>query len=800
MKHNFIKQTICLVAFASLSFTILSQEIVVHNLVLCQNDASPQNVTLDPSNDLNGFNVTGLFQNCLCLPGTIATDYCYQKIKELNPQVLRFPSGAESKFMNLLGDTQDYTGSGCADSWSLAQVDVNGYGFIPEEIKCYLLNNFSCASHAACYGINADYTAAYDEYIGSYNFITHTCPTYDSEVCRQIFNDHTPYIDRFITLIQELQSDGIDPKVIYVANIHTATPDYNVDVIDYLIANGVNVTGVELGNEEYSAKNNTGYLYTNFTSYRNFIKPYISAIRNYNSTIKIAVTAAPPGNITYNGDYVYPTTSRNRYNNWNNSMGSNYTFDWPSPGIDAWDANVVHIYVEEKMFNTAMNNLYTSYFDNCPNEEITFSEELDEAYLPLEDGSFDLRWDEHEFLFDYDDNGEGIEQFISLYNSSLQLGGSNDNNLWITEYNAKSISKTPLCSLTPVNVDFLNTYAQSSLLFNWIMRNIDISEIDLPTNTSLEYNTVQNLLGANLALIQTIGSLDQLDPDPYDAALDANYFDDEFRLRSGYYPFLYTSEIFADDLIRVKANAYIEAPGSPPGASILYLYTYVKPDLSEIYYFFNTNHVGSTIVQLMSNPFQCKDEGYVWSTQCTPFNSCGYDAEIQGYDYMSTKYVSYIDAKNVYSTAGSATIFKENDFYNTNIPEFEIYGKETTFTGNTWTIPDLSIGYIRCPLYDACPGVGWDCFKQEIEESNDQSLVIFPNPTRGEITVSNVELKNSYLIQITSAAGEILKTEKIDSENSNNFVIDLNEYCSGVYFISINSAQKNWNGKVILIK
>ena len=72
-----------------------------------------------------------------------------------------------------------------------------------------------------------------------------------------------------------------------------------------------------------------------------------------------------------------------------------------------------------------------------------------------------------------------------------------------------------------------------------------------------------------------------------------------------------------------------------------------------------------------------------------------------------------------------------------------------------------------------------DCLT--IEEEIGQSINLYPNPTGGEITVTTGDL-HSGTIQIKDIVG---KTIAMISFNSNNFVVDLNQYqANGTYFVT----------------
>lgn len=88
-------------------------------------------------------------------------------------------------------------------------------------------------------------------------------------------------------------------QVLFVANIHYASPNEVKEQVQFLKDQGVNIVGVELGNEEYSKGNFwlagdpliEGPIAV--TNYLNAIAPYKTAIQAVLPTVPFAVTAAP---------------------------------------------------------------------------------------------------------------------------------------------------------------------------------------------------------------------------------------------------------------------------------------------------------------------------------------------------------------------------------------------------------------------------------------------------------------------------------------------------------------------------
>ena len=149
-----------------------------------------------------------------------------------------------------------------------------------------------------------------------------------------------PYIDMLIYLNSLLV---YKPVVIYMVNVINETPENEVAAINYLISSGVNVVGVELGNEMYGK--------TLFEAYEFMCLPFISAIRAYSSSMQISMPMGPAG-------------YTNRHKRWNKALSAAI-----KNGLDI-DAVVPHIYYNVEKEGDASE--YTQgYLSTNPNFEIT---------------------------------------------------------------------------------------------------------------------------------------------------------------------------------------------------------------------------------------------------------------------------------------------------------------------------------------------------------------------------------------------------------------------------------------------
>ncbi|MFT6244963.1 MAG: hypothetical protein ACJAXI_001732 [Crocinitomicaceae bacterium] len=70
-----------------------------------------------------------------------------------------------------------------------------------------------------------------------------------------------------------------------------------------------------------------------------------------------------------------------------------------------------------------------------------------------------------------------------------------------------------------------------------------------------------------------------------------------------------------------------------------------------------------------------------------------------------------------------------------------------------------------------------------LEETVNESVAIYPNPTSGDVAISWEE--DVQFIEITDATGKLL--DHVNVENLNETLVDLSSYSNGVYFVHVNS-------------
>jgi len=98
----------------------------------------------------------------------------------------------------------------------------------------------------------------------------------------------------------------------------------------------------------------------------------------------------------------------------------------------------------------------------------------------------------------------------------------------------------------------------------------------------------------------------------------------------------------------------------------------------------------------------------------------------------------------------------------------------------------VSIGFT--PWYEGDEDFALVRFNEETLSTNENAAtntMIYPNPSKGIINISNIE-PNSYFT-ITDIAGKIIKTGLLDPQNA---AIDLSIYQHGIYFLTVNNTTK----------
>ncbi|HET8963379.1 MAG TPA: hypothetical protein VFM99_05755 [Chitinophagales bacterium] len=174
--------------------------------------------------NLYGFHMSNFFEQCICYDPDSSglsdpdIDQCMDFAAALKPKVVRFPAGGDHKFMHLLDD----------DGYGRRYADIDEF-----EDKGWITSTTATAEYGIINQQNSDY-------------------------------DDIRFLNRFIDFLEFCEEEnGFKPDVIFVANIilgkttlytNGEIAHENLEAMKYLMANGVKITGIELGNEHYDDK------------------------------------------------------------------------------------------------------------------------------------------------------------------------------------------------------------------------------------------------------------------------------------------------------------------------------------------------------------------------------------------------------------------------------------------------------------------------------------------------------------------------------------------------------------------
>ena len=97
-------------------------------------------------------------------------------------------------------------------------------------------------------------------------------------------------------------------------------------------------------------------------------------------------------------------------------------------------------------------------------------------------------------------------------------------------------------------------------------------------------------------------------------------------------------------------------------------------------------------------------------------------------------------------------------------------------------------------------------YSQVIALRNNQKLnteiKAYPNPSNGNFLITNIPFQTgeAFVCQVFNMQGELLKKDLHISDTSNNFLLQLSELKSGVYWVSLTNGTSTVTTRVNLIK
>lgn len=281
---------------------------------------------------INGGHLSDFFENCFCYDpmepggGVDSIDLCMQLFGNLQHQTVRFPSGGNNKYMH------PYLGP--------------GYGYKESDIISMLDDGSIGIGEAMTY--------------------------FDAIEKQATYPDSIRFLDRLVDLVWYADTVyGRRPGVIYVAGLTLSkrlpdqynVVDENMAVLKYLDSMGIEIAGVEMGQEHFRDSE----LFSDFEDYYEHCLPLINAIRAEPSLagIKIALVGALEPDV----NAMYELGNVNVSKNWNAAL--RYKAD--NDTLQLFDAYTLHIYYKAPYHVDCFLDYTNNYYAVNPNYPIDFS-------------------------------------------------------------------------------------------------------------------------------------------------------------------------------------------------------------------------------------------------------------------------------------------------------------------------------------------------------------------------------------------------------------------------------------------
>lgn len=716
-----------------------------------------------------GVNVTGMFTKST-LYGDIYSADQRQWLSDMMPKVLRFPGGSSSKFMHLL-PYKDGPDAGTDFD------PIKGYGYDIVEITRYLdaIDNVleapsdatsilaaSDATALSWFGGDEDLKAAFDGYVDDYNYQEELAPG-------------DMFIDQFIDLVNDIELFNSDAttsyqvNVIVCLNILTETASQCLDIVQYLQTNGVNVVGVELGNETANKFHRQIMRFEEFEDYWSYVDGdpvsgqaaketllgetlYIPATeRNFFYVFRNRAGANYKIGVCADGfneaGHVFRTDPNEdggaRSIDWNVALQSHYSENLPGTSAKKFHAVILHTYYSaDSWYDECITTpgILNSY--GCPQWDFT---DADTRIQPAFDA---VRSNFRNFML------TRYSADMNDFNTDLQfnLTSADKKDMWITEWNLKDEG-------TPNNGKlFTNSYMHTLLLQEWWMQNLKLNYTAGFRENFFKYSTLQNFAGGSgIALLtpaekpleltilgKNVYPYSDVTPD----AEERNYY----VKRTTEYTMELLSDINRNSLNYFPATVAIG--GHNPNLAPTF---FITPEKDFVYMYFTNS--------------RCNDQRYILNP-AGMYLLYGYTVELTNAEMF------VVDALQGYSQSGKSMLYDFNSCYTPASP-YDIEIDQTYNYINPGcaaaagslcvTVPGFTSGYVKMQVAPFVPKIG--------EEINTE-ITIYPNPSNTVINLSSTRAIES--VEMVTLAGVSLFRDM----NTTN-AIEISQLPAGMYNIII---------------
>lgn len=752
--------------------------------------------------DLFGFATAGIFTR-LQMPipqgvDTFSLDQ-WQWMSDLKPQILRFPGGAESKFMDVLKGP--------------------GYGYDLGKLIRY----YDITDHVLDYPTIADVLADGDNPILLGEWISDTLQNlYINQFlefkskwsAQQDLPDTThKYIDDFIRLVKKIESDDTSQsvKVIYCLDIFSNTATQCVDIIKYLRDSTINhiypvsVAGVEMGNEPYFDYSKLMMHWNSFDDYWSYINgtnfmgadtakyKYVlgdSVWRNHdfigkfkNSPIFTCPVGIPAENLD-DQDYALfspgPPIEDNRSidEDWNIKLKSKYGAKETITGTTlkrySFNAIILHPYYDGHNWDTIpINHLDTSYQCNLDDLDTLNDEWLFETYDTRLEAAFDgIGLNFRKFI------KTRYKESYDVHKNTFAFDSSNarSKDLWVTEWNFKDQGagyKNDTINMVGV---YSHGFMHGYVVFEWFLKDVKLN-FDSGYRTGFHtLSTFHNFAGGGTnAMIhpatgQELGVLGK-DTVPYNISPKTDTAARNYLIKmTTFFSFDLLSQITKNNLKYLQTNFIIPTKAINVSPTV-----FIDPEQRFLYiYYSNIRDTTQNYNITTTGTFGVYPDG----------------GRIQAAD---TATIYCIQAKKPYSTSGkgNGTLYKLNHTYGITpgdtcnmLYPFEIRQIDT-LRNQPWdtinpllkiTVPANSYGYIKLPIKGY-----WPLRIEEQETIYD--LKVYPNPANDVIKLIGSQNGSFYdgilQVRILSITGSLC----LETSLTSGGFIDISPLSGGVYQI-----------------
>jgi len=721
------------------------------------------------SKGLFGYHVGGMFDNST-LPNEPSSQYGWQVLSDLRPEVLRFPAGSYSKFTHLLHNTDS--------------TDSKGYGYdLAEIIRYFDKTDGSMENYDVPYVLanlddddleiwmDSNRVEHFQNYVGK-------CLVQDS------IPDSVRYIDDFIDLIHFIEDNnaGHTVKVIVCLNILSETASECKNIIEYLKDNEVTVAYAEMGNECYADIFEQAMGFSVFNDYYDYLRGenwagYDTAVftdamladHDYLHTFKSGLFSVCKVALVAEGlgsDYdlfspdPYTGGSRTDYA-WNDSLYTKYSdtivitpLGYPH-ARKAFDAVIIHPYYAKHSWDScAIDNLDVSY---ACGDTATDQWQYDTYDSRLADAFSEIRLNFKRF---YRTN---YKESYDAYSAQLHFENpaSTGKDLITSEWNFKDEEDVRRRVYT-------QTFMHGTIFWEWWLKNVKLNYDNDYRHGFFTYATVQNFAGgAGTDLISPANKAEReffgVDIIPFENGSDPKR---EYHVkRTTLFAAMLLSEITKNNLQYLKSNIGISAHhiNNNPTA-------FIDPDKEYIYLYYS-NGLGNT-----------QDYPLNTTTLTSLFpGATGVD--------LGDAIIYCVNALMPYSTAGEGknSLFDMNDCYDSipfpieiiqidtipNEPECELSIDST----KCMSVPAVSFGFIKIPLLPQ--------YKLANASINQfEEITLYPNPTGNDLLCLNENCNELPLrVEIYTMQGVLCSI----TETAENEKIDVNLLPAGIYEVFISA-------------